>query len=523
MRILLCSTLCAAALAAQDPATRIAAICSGSGGLARVSKIGESVGGRSIDVVTISVDGPLGEADRPAILIVAGVHGEHVLGTELAIAHLSHFVDDARNGVEATRQLLTERVVYIVPTLSPDAFALGRSGNARALDLDRDGRRDEDAPRDLDGDGQITHMRWNDPDGEWLIDVDDPRLMRRADRENGERGTHSVALEAADTDADDERAEDPGQGVAIWRNFAHRHEEFDRSAGPFPMSEPESRALADFVFSHRNIIMAFVWDADDVLLATPESSTPGRRVQRDGIHEDDEGLFSKVGARYRERTGREGESSPRMDGSTWAWLYLQAGIPTFASDVWRVPTGHESDDKVTTDDAERIALCDRLGLGFVPWSTFAHPELGSIEIGGFVTSHDDQLCTEGERSTIFAAHHGFLLEIAAMGPRLRIREFDHEALGDGAYRLRAVIVNDGDWPTLCGMGDESRRFGGPRVRLETNGASIVAGDERTQLRSLDALGGKEELSWIVTGRPGTTLRVELVGDPVGHDSREVTL
>ena len=523
MRTLLSLAVLCAASAAQDQGAELARICSGSGGVSRLSKLGESLGGRQIDLITVAAEGPVPENERPAILCVAGLDGTRKLGPALAIEHLRHLVDDHRNGDATTRQLLADKVVFIVPMLSPDAFALQRSGNARALDLDRDGRTDEDAPRDLDGDGRVCQMRWRDVDGEWVIDDRDPRLMRKADRKKGERGTHSLAPECADADGDGSRGEDDGQGVAIFRNFAQRHTEFDRRAGLFPMSEPETRALADFVFAHRNIVMAFVWDGDDNLLATPKSDSAKPRIQRDGVHEDDVPLFERIGALYRQRTSRSGASSPRMDGSLWAWLYLQAGIPTFASDVWRVPRGGKEGEVVTTDDQARIAQCDKLKTGFAPWHAFRHPELGEVEVGGFVQGHDDELCSSDERSTIFAAHHGFLLEVAAMCSRTSIRSFTRKALGDGVFRLEATVVNDGSWPTLCAMAEETRRFGRPRIQLVGDGVELLAGERRVELRTLDAAGGKVEASWIVSGKAGATVGVELVVDPIGKDRKEVTL
>src|SRR5690606_2194634 len=138
-------------------------------------------------------------------------------------------------------------------------------------------------------------MRWPDPDGEWLVDPDDARLVREADTRNGERGDRRVAVEALDADGDGERGEDDAQGVHVHRSFPHHYAEFDRRTGAFPTSEPETRALADFVFGHRNLVMAFVWDADDNLLATPKTDKPKDRTQLGGVLEADVPIYTAVG------------------------------------------------------------------------------------------------------------------------------------------------------------------------------------------------------------------------------------
>jgi len=55
---------------------------------------------------------------------------------------------------------------------------------------DNDGQVDEDGPEDLDGNGLITMMRVKSPEGRWLIDPEEPRLMRPADPKKGEKGEY---------------------------------------------------------------------------------------------------------------------------------------------------------------------------------------------------------------------------------------------------------------------------------------------------------------------------------------------
>lgn len=515
------------------------------------SSIGSSAGGRPIRLWTIAAEGPSAVADRPGILIVAGAHGGHRRGVELAEFQAKGLVDQYEAGDEATRELLSSRVVYIVPELSPDAFALGRIGNATALDLDRDQALDEDGHDDLDGDGEISWMRWPDPDGDWIVDPDEPRLMRLADRSAGERGTHSLAREGTDDDGDGERDENPAQGRLVHRNFAHRFDEFDRRTGPFPMSEPETRALADFVFAHRNLVMAFVYGPEDTLSSPPKTDKPKARVQLEGILEDDKALYEKVSELYVEQTDREGDARDEVEGRVWSWLNFQVGIPAFATDVWRVPAtlevpgDAEGDVETLKGDRARLAHCDQIGFGFVPWNPVDHSDLEGVEVGGFVSSgsgfeagrdegdrdraegstnlDDDRLWPESERAEAFAKHHAFFLQVTEMGPRARIRSFTAEALPGSAFRLRAVVENEGDWPTRTATGQRSRRFSSPRIELQPGDTELVLGSLRQRIGDLEPFGGSEELTWIVTGESGDTLRLILQTDPIGRDSVEVTL
>ncbi|MHC5064523.1 MAG: M14 family zinc carboxypeptidase, partial [Planctomycetota bacterium] len=241
-----------AGLGIQDPQQRVAQVCATAPELAESMTIGSSRGGQPITAVKLAGNGGPPEAARPGILVLAGAHGTHRQGTELALWQMEQIVAAYAEG-SAGKDLLDNHVIYMIPVLNPDGPALSRSGNAGSLDLDRDGNMDEDGHDDLNGDGMISQMRWKDPEGEWLIDGEDPRLMRKADHSKGERGQYHMAAEARDNDGDEDRGEDHAQGLQVHRNFSHRFDEFDRATGPFPMSEPETRALADFVNEHRHL------------------------------------------------------------------------------------------------------------------------------------------------------------------------------------------------------------------------------------------------------------------------------
>ena len=495
------------------------------GDLVRRETIGSSRGGRDIDLLTLArADAGADLSMRPAILVVAGADGTRPIDTALALDQCRRLVEGAAASDSPESALLDSCVIYVVPTLNPDGAALGRVGNAAKLDLDRDGATDEDTPDDVDGDGLVSMMRWPAPDGAWIADADDPRLMREADTEEDGAGTHHFELEARDADDDDTRGEDPAQGIVIDRSFSHRFDEFDRSTGPFPMREPETRALADFVYAHRNIVLAFVWGRDDTLLETPKTAKPKARIQNEGILEGDESLYEKAGKLYRDKTGREGKGRARMDGSPWSWLYFQVGVPTFAADVWRPAALEDEEKKDPLRDARRrLAACEAAGRGFVEWHPFDHPQLGAVEIGGFVHEHETALLPDEQRDALFEAHHAFFLEATQWRADVRVASLTTESLAGGAFRVEARVVNDGDLPALTATGQRTRRFSIPRLTLRLDGQQLIAGRDRPRVRNLDARGGHEEFVWIVRGDPGSTVAVDLRVDPVGSMSKEVTL
>ncbi len=348
--------------------------------------------------------------------------------------------------------------------------------------------------------------------------------MRKADASKGERGEFMLAIEAKDSDDDEARGEDGGQGVQIDRNFAHRFDEFDRATGPFPVSEPETRALAEFVFGHRHIALAFVYGKDNNLLGKVSTDKPKPRVQLEGYLEEDKEMFEQAGELYAELSGREGDGNPRHDGSLWSWLYFQTGTTTFANDVWRVPTPSGKDDEdQPSAEAARLEHCDSVGKGFLAWSEFDHPQLGKVELGGFVQGRDWELMPPELRGVSFGKQHEFFLAMVARLPETHIVSFTKKPLPGGAFEIEAAIENSGRWPTLSAQAQRTRRFSLPRLTLHLGGADLLAGEEKQRSENLKALGGRQSFKWIVSGSAGLKIRLELDIDPFGSESKEVTL
>jgi hypothetical protein len=206
-------------------------------------------------------------------------------------------------------------------------------------------------------------MRIPDPKGDYIIDAKEPRIVRKADRTKGERGTHRLVAEGLDDDGDGQWNEDGPSGVRIDRNFPHLYKELDRDTGAGAVSEPESRALADFVDSHPNICASVVYGLHDNLRkapksdggddAPPESPTGGGggfrgrggagggsgggggRQAPTSILRDDITIYERGAKLYKDHVGAEGDvDDAPSDGAIHQWLYFQRGIPSFAARIY---------------------------------------------------------------------------------------------------------------------------------------------------------------------------------------------
>jgi hypothetical protein len=380
--------------------------------LATMRPIGSSREGREIWLIEIGdrSGGPLDA--RPALLIVGNLAADHVLGSALALETIRYLVGGADGETaDSIGALLRQHAVYVIPRLDPDGaeamFArplVTRTRNARPFDDDNDGRTDEDPPEDLNGDGLVTVMRVADPAGEYVLHPDDARLMKRAEPSKGESGRFTLYWEGVDSDGDGFFNEDGPGGVDLDRNFQHAYPYWERDAGPHMVSEPETRALMDFVIAHRNIGAILTFGHSDNLVTAPDArgnlaaaavldlpafaaasnaeifergvfaaaprfgrgfffgggggqprlrgAQPGRDNDPDSgrrpvttVSRDDLEYFKTVSEAYREITDiTEVGVNREAEGAFFQYGYFQFGVPAFSTQGWGLPKPEPAED-----------------------------------------------------------------------------------------------------------------------------------------------------------------------------------
>ena len=198
-----------------DQVTQRLQAISGSGSSAKLSSLTKTEGGKDIWVVKIGK----GDMDnKPAIAVVGGAEGFHVLSVELAVQFAERLVKDHAAALD-------KNTFYVFPNMSPDAYEqyhaalkYERRGNAAKVDHDRDGQVSEDGYEDLNKDGLITMMRVESPMGEYMVSDKDDRVLVKADRSKGQKGNYMMMPESMDKDKDGSYGEDLSEGIAFNKN-----------------------------------------------------------------------------------------------------------------------------------------------------------------------------------------------------------------------------------------------------------------------------------------------------------------
>ena len=444
-----------------------------------LTTIGTSRNGQTIQSIRVSIDSEVNPENRPAILVVAGIDGDHLLGSEVAVELVLELLnrDD-----ESTINLLKNNTVYIIPQVNPDAaeyyFAPIQNGqrrNLRPFDNDRDGLIDEDDVDDLNGDGYITLMRVRDQEkATRTVNPDNPRLDKKPDPLEGESAEFVLYTEGIDNDEDGEFNEDGIGGYDPNRNWPSdwQPEWIQYGATDYPFSLPETRVIGEFIYDHPNIAAAQSYhNAGGMILYGPNAkyiSYPAsdlrvfRAIAKKGgellpfydpmtVHED---LYTVHG----------GE-----DGFTYDAL----GIISFTNELWTDKRMMANGKNPSSN--ERKTFRDMLQFEdvFVPYHEVEHPQYGTILVGGTKKFSSrvtpPWMLEEGcHRNFAFTMFH------ADEMPKLKWGALQVKKLGNRLWEVTVEVTNDKLIPSRTAMAAK-HRIGLPDVLIcETSRANKVA-------------------------------------------------
>ncbi len=477
--------------------------------LARVYSIGKDYKGFDLWAIEITNQktGPAGE--KPAFYADGNIDADEPSSTEVILYLADRVLRRYGSDPEVTR-LLDTTALYLVPMCNPymaDLYVstpmtgIVSSINARPRDDDGDGRLDEDPPDDVDGDGRILQMRVRDPRGRFRTHPRDARLLALRDPDGP--GEWTVYSEGLDNDGDGVINEDWIGGTDLNRNFPFdwKPEWIQEGAGPYPLSEPESRAIAEFIVAHPNI--GFVINGhsgpDDGLIYRPYGSRPDSAIPQGDFQVM--AVFARKfaalsgGLRMVAPYGAEAERrfGPGRQiygyGFLMEWAYEMTGAFSFVPEHGMIPGDTDNDGRVSDEELLRLSDAEFGGRLFVPWTPLAHPTLGPVEIGGFVKFTKPNPPPGRYLQRLVETYGALYLYWAGSLPRLTLR--DVSATREGTlYIVRAAVENAGLLPTYVTEKSLEHGYADPvTVTIEPDpGVEILLGERRTVVGHLRGTG-----------------------------------
>jgi hypothetical protein len=339
-----------------------------------------------------------------------------------------------------------------------------------------------------------------DPSGKYKESKEDKRIMVLADLSKGELGEYQVYTEGLDNDKDGSFNEDGAGGVNFNRNFTFNYEEYGLNAGLYPVSEPETKAVADYLFDRFNIYAVFAFGPQDNLgMPLKSGEKPGKERRITSVMKSDEIINILVSDKYHEITGAVGSpvtTSPQ--GNFMEWAYYHYGRYSFSTPGWWYPAEKGKDLSVSfLKFAEKNNIPDVM----VPWTEIVLPDLkgGKAEIGGIkpfalINPPSDTL---GE---LINKNYRFVTAVASMHPELEFLDLKTEDKGEDIFRISVKLHNKGIFSTCAEIGENNNWTRIMRISLEpAKGHVFLSGQKTSRIERLD---GDEsaEFSWLLKGK-----------------------
>ncbi len=535
--------------------------------LVGLESIGQSPEGRHIWVMTISRSEQA--ESKPAYWIDANTHASEITGSSTALYTIEFLLKN--QDLADVRNLLNHFTFYICPRLNPDGAEYCMQENIYVRSAARNYPDSDAIPtfyrQDLTGDNRVLHMRWLAENGAWCVSEKDPRMM--VPRDPWSKGPfYHVSLEGL---FDESVLDDPALpqdnvhpfDLDFNRNYpyAWRHDEL--GAGSYPLSEPETRAVVDFLLAHKNIGGMLTHHTYSGVILRPFTDKNDNEMPPFDL-----GVYKLIGDRGEALTGYpclsvfhdfRYDSKKSIGGVFDDWAYEHYGVHCYTMELWDpiqragidISKGYLNFWFEFSEENNLKLLAwndgELEGKAFLDWQSFDHPQLGEVEIGGWDWMYSTRnpppklLEETSKKGCDFALAHAACLPKPAM-------EMKVSTLEGNIRKVDLYLKNDGFLPTyICDLAKTQKCVHPTTLELELDaGLTLVEGKQKQRVEHLDGIfnrniprnsaiyisgsgdHSRRKLTFIVQIEPGAEKGAQLhfiwYGDRIGelHLARDIS-
>ena len=330
-------------------------------------------------------------------------------------------------------------------------------------------------------------------------------------------------------------------------------------AGAYPLSNPENKALADFVIAHKNIVCGATNHTCGGIIIYPPGTKPEKQADQFDMK-----LYHEIGLMGTEEMGYActnifdeflGDQESYSSGAYDDWLYQTQGIPAYTiefwdlmiragvKDFWPTKEKHSKTDIEMQDDFYLAIqwIDENIGKDAIkPWTKLDHPQLGEVEIGGFDFKFTVQnppchfLEQEVEKGT------RFMMRYAAALPHLTVTQAAAEKQAEGVYKVTAVATNTGYLPTYGSREAINLKIDEP-LTASIEGVDVIQAAQPAKIGHLEGFSGvnqayryraimtsphqpcAKKLEWIVSGKPGDEITITVKNKKAGSAAAKIQL
>jgi hypothetical protein len=465
--------------------------------------IGKSEEGRAIYALTINNNKTGTALSKPGVYVDGNIHGNEVQAGEVCLYYAQMLLTKYGKNEKVTKAV-DNNAHYIIPVVNVDGrYHFFKDGNTPssnrsirvAKDDDHDGLFDEDAPDDLDGDGNICQMRIKDEFGDYKLDSEDKRILVKV--KPGEKGEYSLlGYEGIDNDGDGKVNEDAEGYLDPNRNwgFNWMPPYVQQGAGSFPLSGVGLKAIDDFLAAHPNIIIGYAFhNTGGMWLRVPaEKSTE--------IPSTDVAAYDVIGKEAIKITPGY-VYQPAYDlyptyGDFDSHLFFIHGAYAFVGELFmRSQESYKADKKGKKEDdleslmggtrtersREQLKFNDNVVQGelYKEWESFTHPVYGEIEIGGWVKM-SSRLPHPFMLPDLVHRNASVVLLSAQHTPELTIQVFEVKEIGKNLHQVRVRLQNKKGLSSMTAQAFKDKLY--QQDVLKVLGGKVVAGGKITDIR-----------------------------------------
>ena len=532
--------------------------------LVALRSIGKSFEGRDIWLVTVTDLSTGPDTDKPAFWVDGNIHAAELTASTACLYWLHQLATG--HGTEAgITELLRSRVVYLCPRLNPDGAELALADKPRFIRSSTRPYPFDEQPvdgldvQDVDGDGRVLLMRIPDPHGGWKKHPDEPRLL--TPRLPGEVGGEYFRVMPEGMlhhfDGLQIKVNPDREGLDLNRNFPSQwRQEFEQvGAGPYPTSEPEVRAMVDFIVKHPNIGAAVSFHTHSGVILRPMGTQ-----KDDDMTPEDLWMIKRLSALGEQLTGYPAVSifhdfkyhPKEVITGTQDWVYEHLGALFWTVEIWapNKEAGitdydwiHWYRDHPPADDLKLLAWSDKAcgGQAHVDWYPYRHPQLGMVELGGWDRMNFWRNPPPQLREREAARFPAWLQQLALSLPKLELLRTEVRSLGGDSWRIRMAVANAGYLPSyVTKKALERKTVRGVVFELHLPaGVTLHSGKPRIVGPQLEGHAAKNSLQaflptrevtadravaeWVVNAPRGTHIALTATADRAGTVRTEVTL
>ncbi len=495
---------------------------------------------------------------KPALYIDGNIHAGEVTSAMCAMHTIDYLVTNYGKNNDVTK-LLNSKTFYVIPRVSPDGAEkyLSTPYTLRSVPKDYNTKQGGIKSQDLDDDGVIRMMRIKTPYGAWKI-VDNQMTLRSPSDIDGD--FYDIYPEGVLEEYDDSenlKLKKASWGLDFNRNFPLGWFPDSRQpgAGKYPLSNPETKALVDFVLSHNNIGGAAIGHTSGGMILIP----PGTRPEK-SMPEIDRTCLNAIATMAEEELGYVkmnifdsfmSDQEQYDSGAFDDWCYQSQGIPAYTMEFWdvakkagqpRIWNGKPEDTLTALKRYNAILnwVKDNAPQYLMDWKEIDHPTFGKVEIGGYDFKYtvqnppENMLLEECENDTKFN------IRFAKSLPSIKIESLAYEKIGEDICKVNVLVGNRGYLAT--NLTNEANKLNvSTPVKVSIEGCELISGKQIEEIGNLDGFSGtttgsyydeiitfenakaKKKLSWVIKAKQGSHIKVCAYQEKAGIDTKEIEL